>query len=111
VFIRRFGYISVNASKAFDKVNDEMLLEKLRRFEFKNNLLQWFQSYLFHCRQQITVLRATSPTLSVTSGVPQGSDPRSCTQLRSQPDNLVPLCKFEIITLLISLEIDCFHSQ
>ena len=30
---------------------------------------------------------------------------------RSQPDNLVPLCKFQFITLCISLEIDCFHSQ
>ncbi len=31
-------------------------------------------------------------------------------QWRSQPDNLVMLCKFEIIivSLFISLEIDCF---
>ena len=34
-----------------------------------------------------------------------------CTQWRSQPDNLVPLCKFQIISLFISLEIDCFYSQ
>ena len=32
-------------------------------------------------------------------------------QWRSQPDNLVPLCKFQSITIFISLEIDCFHSQ
>jgi hypothetical protein len=50
-----------------------MLLEKRRRLEFKSNLLQWFQSYPFHCSQQVTVLEATSPTLPVTFGVPQGS--------------------------------------
>ena len=32
-------------------------------------------------------------------------------QWRSQPDNLVPLCKFQSIIIFISLEIDCFHSQ
>ena len=32
-------------------------------------------------------------------------------QWRSQPDNLVPLCKLQSITIFISLEIDCFHSQ
>ena len=36
-------------------------------------------------------------------------------QWRSQPDSLVPLCKFQVIfkllSLFISLEINCFHSQ
>ena len=32
-------------------------------------------------------------------------------QWRSQPDNLVPLCKFKVLSLFISLEIYCFHSQ
>jgi hypothetical protein len=37
----------------------------------------------------------------------------ACFQWCSQPDNLVPLCKFKIIIIIhfISLEIDCFHSQ
>ena len=30
---------------------------------------------------------------------------------RNQPDNIVPLCKFQILSLFISLQIDCFHSQ
>ena len=29
----------------------------------------------------------------------------------SQSDNLVLLCKFKLLSLFISLEIDCFHSQ
>ena len=32
-------------------------------------------------------------------------------QWRSPPDNLVPLCKFEVIIIIHSLEIDCFYSQ
>ena len=60
-------------TKAFDKVNHELLINKLRRFGFKTNLLNWFQSYLYHRRQQVTVLGSTSSSLPVTSGVPQGS--------------------------------------
>ena len=65
--------IYLDMSKAFDRVNDEILIEKLRHLGFKTNLLRWFKSYLYHRRQQVTVLGATSPTLPVTSGVPQGS--------------------------------------
>ena len=32
-------------------------------------------------------------------------------QWRSQPDNLVPLCKFQSIIIIHSVETDCFHSQ
>ncbi|CAB3994070.1 Hypothetical predicted protein [Paramuricea clavata] len=65
--------IYLDMSKAFDRVNHEILIEKLRHLGFKTNLLRWFKSYLYHRRQQVTVLGATSPTLPVTSGVPQGS--------------------------------------
>ena len=70
--------IYLDMTKAFDKVNHELLINKLlinklRRFGFKTNLLNWFQSYLYHRRQQVTVLGSTSSSLPVTSGVPQGS--------------------------------------
>ena len=70
--------IYLDMTKAFDKVNHELLINKLRRFGFKTNLLKqtyyyWFQSYLYHRRQQVTVLGSTSSSLPVTSGVPQGS--------------------------------------
>ena len=32
-------------------------------------------------------------------------------QWRSQLDNLVPLCKFEVIIIIHSLEIDSFHDH
>ena len=70
--------IYLDMTKAFDKFNHELLVNKLRRFGFKTNLLKqtyyyWFQSYLYHRRQQVTVLGSTSSSLPVTSGVPQGS--------------------------------------
>ena len=65
--------IYLDMTKAFDKVNHELLINKLRRFGFKTNLLNWFQSYLYHRRQQVTVFGSTSSSLPVTSGVPQGS--------------------------------------
>jgi hypothetical protein len=40
---------------------------------FGGNLIQWFDSYLTNRQQSVTVLGATSTTLPVTSGVPQGS--------------------------------------
>ena len=60
-------------SKAFDQVNHELLLYKLRSFGFGGNLLQWFRNYVTDRSQRVTVLGASSDTLRVTSGVPQGS--------------------------------------
>ncbi|CAB4010142.1 Hypothetical predicted protein [Paramuricea clavata] len=64
--------IYLDMSKAFDRVNHKILIEKLRHLGL-TNLVRWFKSYLYRRRQQVTVLGATSPTLPVTSGVPQGS--------------------------------------
>ena len=65
--------IYLDISKAFDKVNHERLTHKLRMAGFGGKLLQWFHSYLTNRNQHVTVLGATSNTLPVTSGVPQGS--------------------------------------
>ena len=65
--------IYLDMSKAFDKVNHAILIDKLRSFNIDGNLLKWFGSYLQNRRQRVTVLGATSTQLPVTSGVPQGS--------------------------------------
>lgn len=65
--------IYLDMSKAFDKVNHKLLIHKLRQFGFGGSLLQWFSSYLTDRVQRVTVLGATSDTLPVSSGVPQGS--------------------------------------
>lgn len=66
--------VYLDMSKAFDKVNHQLLIRNLgNKFGFGGHLLQWFRSYLSNRRQRVTVLGATSDTLPVTSGVPQGS--------------------------------------
>ena len=65
--------IYLDMSKAFDKVNHQLLIHKLRSLGFGGNLLKWFRNYLTDRSQRVTVLGTTSDTLLVTSGVPQGS--------------------------------------
>ena len=66
--------IYMDMSKAFDKVDHEVLIQKLQKdYGFGGNLLRWFRCYLENRKQLVTVLGATSDILPVTSGVPQGS--------------------------------------
>ena len=58
-------------SKAFDKVDHTKLLGRLHQYGITGKLHDWFRSYLQGCKQQVTVLGATSRELPVTSGVPQ----------------------------------------
>ena len=60
-------------SKAFDRVDHNLLLVKLKYLELPPSVLRWLSSYILNRQQQVTVLRATSKPLTVVSGVPQGS--------------------------------------
>ena len=66
--------VYLDMSKAFDKVHHDVLIQKLRKvYGFGGNLLRWFRSYLTNRKQCVTVLGGKSNSLSITSGVPQGS--------------------------------------
>lgn len=58
-------------SKAFDSVNHEILLEKLRRYGFSDT--SWFESYLSDRTQLVRVGNAVSLPKRINCGVPQGS--------------------------------------
>ena len=60
-------------AKAFDKVDHQLLIKKLRRVRVGRNLLAWFENYLTDRHQQVTVPGKTSQSIPVLSGVPQGS--------------------------------------
>ena len=60
-------------SKAFDRINHKLLLAKLKHVGLPYSFLRWTSSYISNRRQQVTVLGATSQSLPVVSGVPQGS--------------------------------------
>ena len=66
--------IMTDCSKAFDKVDHGILLEKLGAFSLSSNVLQFFKSYLSDRFQQVKIGHSLSKKISVTSGVPQGSN-------------------------------------
>ncbi|KAL5264266.1 hypothetical protein ACHWQZ_G005385 [Mnemiopsis leidyi] len=65
--------IYLDYAKAFDKVDLDLLIHKLRRYGFHSRLIEWIKSFLFD-RDQVVVLDGIHSDLAkVISGVPQGS--------------------------------------
>ena len=60
-------------SKAFDRVNHDFLLYKLKSYNIHPNILMLLQSYLTDRRHRVTVDGFTSVWKTVSSGIPQGS--------------------------------------
>lgn len=59
--------------KAFDKVDHEILLQKIAYNGIRGNLLRWFSSYVTNRTQKVVINGFSSDEISVSSGVPQGS--------------------------------------
>jgi hypothetical protein len=66
--------IYTDFSKAFDRIDHNILLNKLRHFGFSDSLLNLFESYLSDRFCYVNVLGLYSARLVVNSGVPQGSN-------------------------------------
>ena len=67
-----FGAACLDISKAFDCINHKLLLAKLVKFGLSNGSINWFKSYLDRT-QQLTYNGSTSKTISVNSGIGQGT--------------------------------------
>lgn len=67
----------LDMSKAFDSLNTELLLKKLKYYGINDNILMWFTSYLLNRYQYICLDTSSGRTISskrlLLSGVPQGS--------------------------------------
>ena len=71
---RRFGCgIFIDLQKAFDTVNNKILLLKLEHYGIRGCAPEWFRSYLSERKQYVSVNGSNSNLLSITCGVPQGS--------------------------------------
>ncbi len=67
------GVLFIDLSKAFDTVDHQILVEKLRHLGFRPSACAWFMSYLDHRYQRTKVGDALSGPMRMNSGVPQGS--------------------------------------
>ena len=67
-------YISVmymDISKAFDTINHDLLLAKLRAYDFSTSGLNFLYSYLKYRKQKVIINKKASSSEVVIAGVPQ----------------------------------------
>jgi hypothetical protein len=65
--------IYTDFSKAFDRIDHQILLQKLLECGIHGNLFRWFTSYVQNRSQAVAVNGFTSSWVGIPSGVPQGS--------------------------------------
>ena len=67
------GMISINLQKAFDTIDHEILLQKLKAINFSESTIKWFKSYLPEIIFLVNIENKLSDFGQVSCGVPQGS--------------------------------------
>ena len=65
--------IYLDFSKAFDKVDHSILLQKVKNVGICGNLGNWIGSFLLNRTQSVKVGNSVSDRIEIVSGVPQGS--------------------------------------
>ena len=65
--------VFLDIKKAFDTVNHQILIQKLKHYGLKGSALNWFKNFLSNRYQQTKIGKLISTPLLVESGVPQGS--------------------------------------
>ena len=70
---KRPAIIFLDIKKAFDTVNHDILLKKLKHYGINGTVFKWFQSYLSNRYQSTKLGKRISIELLILWGVPQGS--------------------------------------
>ena len=65
--------IAYDFSKAFDKLNHKIIIDRLKQYSLPDGFINWCSNYLQNRKQRVIIGNMTSRTLSISSGVPQGS--------------------------------------
>ena len=63
----------MDLSKAFDTINHDLMLAKLKAYGFSTNALNLMHSYLKNRKQKVQINNKFSVERNVIAGVPQGS--------------------------------------
>ena len=67
------GVLFIEFCKAFDMVDHDILLKKLKLYNFSQDSMSWFTSYLSNRQQCVKINHKVSQPLEIKYGVPQGS--------------------------------------
>ena len=65
--------VFIDAMKAFDTVNHQILLKKLKKYGIDGNILRWIEGYLTDRKQCTIANNIVSSNENIVCGVPQGS--------------------------------------
>ena len=67
------GMVLIDLQKAFDTIEDQILLKKIKYLGFSENTVTWFKSYLCERKFKISINTSYSSPANLSCGVPQGS--------------------------------------
>ena len=67
------GMILIDLQKAFDTIDHEIFLEKIKHLAFSDSAIYWFRSYLTSRTVFVNMGKETSSPGELSCGVPQGS--------------------------------------
>ena len=67
------GMILIDLQKAFDTIDHEILLQKLKAIKFSESTIKWFKSYLSERIFLVNIENKLSNFGEISCGVPQGS--------------------------------------
>ena len=65
--------VFLDFSKAFDTINHDILIYKLRHYGIRGKSLDWFRDYLSNRKQFVSINGRDSQLKTISCGVPQGS--------------------------------------
>ena len=67
------GVIFMDLSKAFDTINHDLLLAKLKAYQFSHNALAFMLTYLKNRSHRVNINNNFSTWEEIIAGAPQGS--------------------------------------